>query len=148
MNVSGSIYLSMHPDRLYSGTVDALLRKGSESMRLQLTSHRIDLSEDLKDFVERRIHFALGRFTGRIKALSVRLTDVNGPRKGMDKCCAIRVNAGYGGPLVVRERQDNIYSAVALAVERAERAVQRQLSLGRTAGKGPANSRVSFQFGD
>jgi ribosome-associated translation inhibitor RaiA len=117
-------------------------------MRLQVTSHRIDPTADLKDFVERRIHFALGRFAGRIKALSAPLADVNGPREGMDKCCAIRVNAGYGGPLFVRERQDNIYAVVARAVERAERAVQRQLSLERAAGKGPANSRVGFQFGD
>ena len=116
-------------------------------MRLQVTSHRIDLTADLKDFVARRIHFALGRFAGRIKALSVRLDDVNGPREGVDKCCAIRVNAGHGGTLIVRERRESIYAAVACAVERAERAVQRQLSLERAAGKGPANSRVGFQFG-
>ena len=100
-------------------------------MRLQVTSHRIDLSEELKDFVRRRVHFALGRFNGRIKALSVRLADVNGPRNGVDKTCDIRISAGAGGVVIVRERQENIYSAVAHALDRAARAVQRKLNLGR-----------------
>jgi len=100
-------------------------------MRLQVTGRRIDLSDDLKDFVRRRIHFALGRFSGRIKALSVRLADVNGPRNGADKTCDIRISAGAGGVVIVRERQENIYSAVAHALDRAERAVQRKLNLGR-----------------
>jgi len=75
-------------------------------MRLQVTSHRIDLTADLKDFVARRIHFALGRFAGRIKALSVRLDDLNGPREGMDKCCAIRVNASAREDLERRPELD------------------------------------------
>ena len=100
-------------------------------MRLQVTGRRIDISDDLKDFVRRRIHFTLGRFSGRIKALSVRLADVNGPRNGVDKTCDIRISDGTGGVVIVRERQENIYSAVAHALDRAERAVQRKLNLGR-----------------
>ena len=100
-------------------------------MRLQVTGSRIDLSDDLKDFVRRRIHFALGRFSGRIKALSVRLADVNGPRNGVDKTCDIRISAGAGEVIIVRERQENIYLAVAHALDRAARAIQRKLSLGR-----------------
>jgi ribosomal subunit interface protein len=100
-------------------------------MRLQVTSHRIDLSEELKNFVRRRVHFALGRFGGRIKALSVRLADVNGPRNGVDKTCEIRISAGVEGVVIVRERQENIYLAVTNALDRAGRAVQRKLSLGR-----------------
>ena len=100
-------------------------------MKLQVTSHGIAATDDLQDYVRGRIHFALGRFAGRIKSLSVRLADVNGPRGDVDKCCDIRINAGFRQPLTIRERQGNILAAVARAVDRAERAVQRQLSLGR-----------------
>jgi len=100
-------------------------------MRIQVTSQRIDLSAELKDFVLRRAHFALGRFNGRITGLSIRLADVNGPRNGVDKACDIRIRAGAGGVVIVRERRENIYAAVTHALDRAARAIQRKLSLGR-----------------
>jgi len=100
-------------------------------MRLQVTSHHIDLSEELKDFVRRRVHFALGRFSGRIKAVSIRLADVNGPRNGVNNRCDIRISAGPGGSVIIREGRENIYSALAHALDRAAQAVQRKLSLQR-----------------
>jgi hypothetical protein len=54
---------------------------------------------------------------------------VNGARGGVDTCCAIRIWAGLARPVVVRERQATVESAVALAVGRAERALQRHLRL-------------------
>ncbi len=104
-------------------------------MKLRLTTHGIELSADLDDYVRRRAHFSLGRFAGRIRSLSIRLADVNGPRGGIDKFCDIRVDVGLRQPVMVRERQASIHAAVAFAVERAERAVQRQLSLMTTGGR-------------
>lgn len=63
-------------------------------MKVRLTAQGVELSAELKDYVKRRVHFSLGRFAGRIGSLSVRLTDINGPRGGLDKCCDIRVGAG------------------------------------------------------
>jgi putative sigma-54 modulation protein len=101
-------------------------------MKLRLVSRGIDLTAALKDYVRRRVHFALGRFAGRIRSVSVHLVDVNGPRGGIDKCCDIRVNIGPRQEVIVRERQANIHAAVAFAVERADRAVRRQLQSGNT----------------
>ena len=96
-------------------------------MKLRLVARGVELTADLNEYVRRRIHFALGRFAGRIRSVCVRLTDVNGPRGGIDKCCDIRVNVGLRQEVIVRERQNNIHAAIAFAVERADRAVQRQL---------------------
>ena len=98
-------------------------------MRLRLAARGIELSADLNDYVRRRAHFSLGRFAGRIRSLSIRLTDVNGPRGGIDKLCDIRVDVGLRQEVIVRERQTSIHGAVAFAMDRAERAVQRQLKL-------------------
>ncbi len=98
-------------------------------MKTRLAAHGIELSGDLKDCIRRRVHFSLGRFAARIRSLSIRLADVNGPRGGVDKCCDIRVDVGLRQQVIVRERQANLHAAVAFAMERAERAVQRQLKL-------------------
>ncbi len=96
-------------------------------MKLRLVARGVDLTADLNDYVRRRIYFGLGRFAGKIRSVTVRLVDVNGPRGGIDKCCDIRVNVGLRREVIVRERQASIHSAVAFAVERADRAVRRHL---------------------
>ncbi len=110
-------------------------------MKMRLAARGIELSGDLKDYIRRRVHFSLGRFAARIRYLSIRLADVNGPRGGLDKCCDIRVDVGLRQQVIVRERQANLHAAVAFATERAERAVQRQLKLAQTGTRmdtGPA----------
>src|SRR4051812_26290781 len=100
----------------------------SGAMRLSVKAHRVVLSEELKQHIERRIHFGLGRFASRIRSLTIRLKDSNGPRGGVDQCCDVHVDVGLPEPVMVRERQSNMFAAVALAVQRAEWAVRRRLS--------------------
>ena len=66
---------------------------------------------------------------------AIRVADVNGPRGGVDKCCDIRVDVGLRQPVIVRERQANLHVAVAFAMERAERAIQRQLKFAITGNR-------------
>ena len=110
-------------------------------MKVRLTSRGMEVSADLDEYVRRRAHFSLGRFTGKIRSLSIRLADANGPRGGVDKCCDIRVDTGLGQEVIVRERQASIDAAVAFAIERAERAVQRQLKSAST-GNGMETART------
>lgn len=97
-------------------------------MKLRLSSHGIDLTPEMGRHVHRRVHFALGRFAARIRNISVRLTDVNGPRGGIDTCCDIRVDAGFHHPVLIRDRQVNAYAAIDSATDRAARALERVLS--------------------
>ena len=114
-------------------------------MRLRLSGRGVKLSAELKNYVTRRLHFSLGRFAGRIRSLSIHLSDINGPRGGIDKVCDIRVDVGFRKPVIVRERQANIHTAVAFAVDRAERVVQRHLRLASTGGRGGAPPSIEFR---
>jgi putative sigma-54 modulation protein len=96
-------------------------------MKLRLAARGVEVSSELKDYIGRRVHFSLGRFAGKIRSLSIRLADVNGPRGGVDKGCDVRVDVGIRPEVVVSERQAKIHAAIAFALDRAERAVQRQL---------------------
>jgi ribosome-associated translation inhibitor RaiA len=98
-------------------------------MKLRLTARGVDLSSELREYVQRRVHFSLGRFAPRIRSVSIRLTDVNGPRGGADKCCLIRLHSGLKQEVIVHERHANIYAAAAIAIERVQRSFVRQLGL-------------------
>lgn len=78
------------------------------------------------DVARRRLEFALGRFANRVRSLRVRLTDVNGPRGGLDKKCLITVRLTRPRRVIVIEDVDaDERAAVSRTVERLARAVSR-----------------------
>jgi putative sigma-54 modulation protein len=83
--------------------------------------------------IERRLQFALGRFDRRIVQVTLVLADVNGPRGGDDKQCRLLVRLAHSGKVTIEERQANVSFAVALAADRAGRAVSRRLNRRRSA---------------
>lgn len=74
----------------------------------------------------RRLEFALGRFGSRVHSLTVRLTDLNGPRGGVDKKCLIAIRLRSPRRAIVIEDVDaDATMAISRAADRAARAVAR-----------------------
>ncbi len=96
-------------------------------MDLDIRGVKYDLGDDLAEFIERRLRFALGRFAGRIDRVSIRLSDVNGPRGGVDKRCRITVALTPRGVVRVAGSGDDPFALVARAAKRAGRTVHRAL---------------------
>ena len=80
------------------------------------------------ELARKRLEFALGRFTGRVRSLHVSLKDLNGPRGGLDKHCRIAIRLERPGRLIVIEDVDaEPEAAISRAAERASRAVTRAI---------------------
>jgi hypothetical protein len=96
---------------------------------MQLDMHGINynLDDGLKDHIARRLHFALGRFASRIQKMTIRMTDVNGPRGGIDKHCRIAVALVPTGVVMIEDRGDDPFALVTAAAKRAGQAVRREL---------------------
>lgn len=78
------------------------------------------------DLVHKRLDFALGRFAGRVRSLTVRLKDLNGPRGGVDKQCQIAIRLDRPRRTIVIEELDaEPEAAIGRAAQRASRAVAR-----------------------
>lgn len=101
-------------------------------MQLQIRCSGISNTEELRDFVRRRLRFALGRLDGAVTRVSVRLLDVNGPKGGCDKVCKMIVRTSAGSNVVVEETHGDLFAAISKAADRAGRLTGTQLSLGRT----------------
>jgi len=96
-------------------------------MMLELHSTGIDVNPSTRDYIERRLEFALGRFRHQIERVNVRLEDVNGPRGGVDQRCQIRVSLTGRRPLVLAEGlESEIRVSVDQAFDRISRAVARR----------------------
>jgi putative sigma-54 modulation protein len=81
-------------------------------------------SQSLANHVRTRLRFALHGFQEKVRTVTVRFEDTNGPRGGVDKRCSVELTGAFG-ILVAEARETNFYAAVDLALSRAERAVAR-----------------------
>ena len=96
-------------------------------MRIDIKAKGFDLTEGLHEHTVRRLQFALGWANQDVRAVSVRLFDINGPRGGKDKRCRIQVPFAGTPNVVIEDTESDLYVAIDRAAERAERAVVRRL---------------------
>lgn len=83
-------------------------------------------ADPLRVVVERRVRFVLRRISWRVPMASVQLSDVNGPRGGLDKKCLIELRTDGAKPVVVSAVARDWRTAIDEALARAARFVRRQ----------------------
>jgi putative sigma-54 modulation protein len=105
----------------------AINDKGSLKMQISIRTRAIEVTDELRDLVARRLEHALDTFKGRIETASVYLTDMNGPRRGVDKLCQITVRVQGIGDLVILERGLTVAGALSRAAGRAKYRVSEEL---------------------
>ena len=104
-------------------------------MQLRIRGVNYGLDDGLKDHIERRLWFARAVRGADPNRLTVLLTDVNGPRGGLDKRCRIAVALVPRGMVMVEGGTTRSPSSPAPA-KRAGRAVGRELER-RRRGRDP-----------
>jgi len=90
------------------------------------------LTDAIAEHVNNRVGFALARGGNRVGRVVVRLSDVNGPRGGVDKRCLLEVRLDGLPAVVVEDVQSDLYAAIDRAAGRAGRTVNRRLALDST----------------
>ena len=95
--------------------------------------------KDLPDHIERRLRFALARFSGRIQKVMVFLHDHNGPKGGIDKVCRILAKVRGCGVTLAAVIDSDWIAAVDRATTRIGHNVSREIERVRRrhGGDGP-----------
>lgn len=96
-------------------------------MRLDIRGQHIEVTEALRTHAARHLQFALSRLGPRIARVVVLLTDLNGPRSGVDKQCRMVAEMLQGGKVLVEDIAADLYAAITQAAGRLGRAVARAL---------------------
>jgi putative sigma-54 modulation protein len=92
-------------------------------MNLQIQAQNFPLTDGLREHVSTRFAYSLNHGRDVVTRIVVRLSDVNGPRGGADKCCGIEVRLKGAPPLVVEDTQTDLYVAIDRAADRMGRAL-------------------------
>ena len=104
----------------------------------------VELSDNSHALIRRRLGMKLGKYATSIERVTVRVSDTNGPRGGVDQVCIVKVVLS-GLPSVVIERRDvALHAAIDVALRATEQAVRR--SVGRRRMK-PLRRRNSATWG-
>lgn len=96
-------------------------------MKIDIRSRSLKMTDTLKNYVDRRIRFALGRFSQRLESVRIMLQDLNGPKGGVDKRCKVHVAILPSFSVIIEETDVELESAVSRALDRAGRTVARRL---------------------
>ena len=88
-----------------------------------------DTATKLREHAERRLSFALRRFEHAIRRVTVRLTDLNGPRRGEDTRCLMAVELNDGRRLVVEATTSVPFASITQAASRLSTVLARRLHI-------------------
>ena len=96
-------------------------------MRLDIRSHNVAVTSQLRQHVERRIGQALDRFEQHVGAVRVAIADVNGPKGGPDKVCRVTVVVAGHDQVAVTEYGPDLFPMVDRVADRVKRSVSSAL---------------------
>jgi len=99
-------------------------------MQIDIEAHGTELSADARQRVEHRMRNVLARLAHRVTHVVVYLTDLNGPRGGVDKHCCVEVRMSHERAVVVEEKHRDLFHAVDRGLSRAAQAVTRRVKRG------------------
>jgi hypothetical protein len=74
---------------------------------------------ELRDLTERRVRFVLRRLGWLVPRAEVQMSDVNGPRGGIDKRCQVQLMTDGAGSVVVASEANDWRTALDNALSRA-----------------------------
>jgi len=114
-----------------------------EPVVLEIRSYRLNPVRSFPWFARERVNAALRRFHGRIRHVTLYVTDVNGLRGGIDKRVRLIVRLRPRGTVIVTATDVNVFVAMAQAASRAGHSVKRKLRRRRTSRVSRAKRRAT-----
>ncbi len=114
-------------------------------MQIQMIAKEFSITPSLRSYLDRRLETGFSSVNVKIREIAIRLRDLNGPRGGCDMMCQISVSIPGGPEVIVKEVQENMYTAIDLAVKRAAYRVTQILNRQRVAMRGLLKSAVKQQ---
>jgi putative sigma-54 modulation protein len=104
-------------------------------MKIQIYDGPIKTTQAQYEYIMNKVGAAAGRLKDVPCTIEVRLTDINGPKGGIDKRCTIVVTPPGQTALCVEKDAPDYYTAIDAAASTLKKAIAK--SLERTKSNGP-----------
>lgn len=114
-------------------------------MMMNVNFRNIDGDASTVNYINQRLSFALARTQHEVRSTAVTLSDVNGPKGGLDKQCKIVLKANGLKEIVISERQPDVHQAINRGIARASQNLARQLKRKQQSKRGKFISKLPEQ---
>ena len=104
-------------------------------MQIDIQTRGFSLTNALLGYSQRRVLGAMAYISGHVNRVVIRLSDINGPRGGADKCCHVQVALAGMPDVIVEDTEINMYTAIDRAIDRARRTAVRKVDRQQTLQK-------------
>ncbi|MFG0256995.1 MAG: HPF/RaiA family ribosome-associated protein [Phycisphaerales bacterium JB043] len=94
-------------------------------MRLQIVTRNLPSSHALRSYISNRLSHTVDHLSHRIRSVTVRLKDTNGPRGGIDKLCTMHVELHPSGTVTIHDRDEDYYRLIDKSSKKLKRAMGR-----------------------
>jgi ribosomal subunit interface protein len=101
-------------------------------MQIDIQARQFTLTDALRRHTEHRIRLALTCCDDHIQRVMVRLSDINGPRGGIDKHCHIQIVLAGLPDIIIEDTEADMYVAINRATDRAGRTLVRKINRQQT----------------
>ena len=96
-------------------------------MNVEIRGRHLKISPAFREVIEHRVSSALDRFADKIRSVVVNVSDLNGPKGGIDKQCSVNITLRDRGNLIVSDVGTDMMVAVDRAAGRAKRRITRHV---------------------
>ena len=96
-------------------------------MQIDIQTRGFSLTNALLEYSQRRVLGAMAYISGHVNRVVIRLSDINGPRGGADKCCHVQVALAGMPDVIVEDTEIDMYTAIDRAIDRARRTAVRKV---------------------
>lgn len=97
-------------------------------MQFTIESRNTDLTVPMKEHIQERLFAALDQHADRVRRVVVRLSDLNGPRGGIDQLCRVAVQLKDGTTLHHERKGMDLYANISLVADKVKRRVGRRIA--------------------
>jgi ribosome-associated translation inhibitor RaiA len=87
----------------------------------------VAIGDQKRDYIARKLGMKLGKFAASVERITVRLSDANGPKGGLDQKCQVKVVLSGLPSVVVHGTDSTLSRATDRAIDTAALAVRRRI---------------------
>jgi len=115
-------------------------------MNVFVNTRKINKGKMWVEYGRQRIMGALRKRVDRISKIQMTLSDVNGPKGGVDKRCLIVLKLKGQADIIVEALHEQVHGAIDNAVNRVQTALHRRVNRGKDKGIHAGTRRVVYEY--
>lgn len=100
-------------------------------MHILIRSKGFPMTEAIDNYVRSRVNFILSRFGNVVKKVEAFVSDINGPKGGIDKACLVKIKTDQRSELIIKGLEADLYTAINRALSRAKQSLKRHTQQAR-----------------